>query len=85
MPRTKVIVVSTALTAEGCDTAVFGRGEIFHTIFISSWRTRNIGMEKRFRALTFRGKRLRFVENAYVYSFHQFCIPFYLVVGLKAD
>ena len=68
-----MIVVSTALTAEGRDTPVFGGGEIFHTIFISSSRTRNIWYGKMLTHL--------FMENAYIYSFHQFCIPFYLFVG----
>ena len=75
LPKRNVIVVSTALTAEGRDTPVFGGGEIFHTIFISSSRTRNIWYGKMFTHL--------FVENAYIYSFHQFCIPCYLFVGLN--
>ena len=73
--KTSVIVVSTALNAEGRDTHVFGGGEIFHTIFSSSSRTRNIWYGKMLTHL--------FMENAYIYSFHQFCIPFYLFVGLK--
>ena len=63
LPKRNVIVVSTALTAEGRDMHVFGGGEIFHTIFSSSLRTRNIWYGKMLTHL--------FMENAYIYSFHQ--------------
>ena len=74
LPKRTVIVVSTALTIEGRDTPVFWRGEIFHTIFISSSRARNILYGK--CLLISSWKTHTFI------SFHQFCIPFYLFVGL---
>ena len=47
------------LPAEGRDTPVFGGGEIFHTIFISAYRTHNIWYGKLLTHL--------FMENAFIH------------------
>ena len=62
--KVNVDVVSTVQNAEGRDTPVFVKGEIFHTIFISSSRTRNIWYREILTHL--------FVEKAYIHSFIHF-------------